>query len=399
MFDDAMEGKVATAIRRCLELSRAIVAADPEAEPPLPAMIGRALELLPVLEGEYALSSESSQAQLNHFNLGLGVWRSMESGASPHEAASLLREAVSSSDAAGICVMPIWGAAPQDSTELGCQTRLMSLSELPPSRCLQELQVPSAVPWPSTAIASLRDDPPKFALVRKKTISPAFHLREEGSGAGTMPSKEQSLFDDIRRILCLTVCAPVISAKYWFQFDNPIWRHGVGSVYQMQTPEIPPLVRIEDRVVDCGKVREVVASFDRLSESRKSEMRIAMDRFAMSVSRFDVGNSCVEIGIALESLVCPETDRISSSTAVRVARLLRVDVDERVAVRELIKGLYNLRSQCVHTGKCRAEIKIKGRGRVQSYAVLREVRVLVAELILELIARGPSPDWVRLELE
>jgi hypothetical protein len=158
---------------------------------------------------------------------------------------------------------------------------------------------------------------------------------------------------------------------------------------------VEPSVDTNFDAAECLQAHNVCTAFLALDSTVRRRLRVPMDRLQSAVGeRHKMVDSAIDIGISLESLLIDEHGtEIMYKLAMRGARLLGADREDRETLFALFQGLYTARSRAAHGGELEDKIRTKGRGHVAPRAVLDEGYPLAARAIRKVIEMGKIPDW------
>jgi hypothetical protein len=301
-------------------------------------------------------------------------------------------------------VVALWGFEPTSVVPLLPDISLMPFSSLPSSGGKERLsQSPSANPYALTPR-------PQAALVRKFTYGPIVDphlvpLVSSGSQRIDRTSQVPMLLEVVR-VMTLLVDGPVAAIAYWPQAAAPLpWINvdgGGGFEILRQFSFAGEQATITDDQV------ELVRQYMALGNGEKAGLRIPLERLnsaKLHLHSAHVADSVLDLGIALEALLCSDDEPLELSYRFRVrgALLRGGDYALRKDTYEVLKELYLLRSKVAH-GKEVKEVRVKGRpsttgrGKEGLRAFLQEAIALALELMQTVVRRGSLPDWERLAL-
>lgn len=157
------------------------------------------------------------------------------------------------------------------------------------------------------------------------------------------------------------------------------------SVHSLKNPPLAPSVlEIEMRQAD-----EILNNFEHLNQDLKAKLRISMDRLNGYASRASLVDRAIDLRICLESIFLHDgnKEQLRHTLALRAARYLGDDLEERKQITKTIKSGYDLTSTMVHTGKIPKK----------DLSPLDDVAILARKAILKLI-EDRHVDWDSVEL-
>jgi hypothetical protein len=192
------------------------------------------------------------------------------------------------------------------------------------------------------------------------------------------------------------VCVPHVSTAYVQQtipngiFSNP----GYGS-------QLVDVATFNSRKIDSAIGPEIdllLSSFNSLPIKERSRLRLILRRLSQAKRRTQLEDKMLDIGLALEMLLIDDskTDtQLSLTFRIRGSWLTGKSGTERLENWELLKQIYNARSDVAHTGELsggKAAAIQKIQDNVPKY-------VQLAENILRKIIIDGRPDWTSLILD
>lgn len=228
------------------------------------------------------------------------------------------------------------------------------------------------------------------AALFKDFAHPKQHV--EGPNPTIKPVGSQDLggFGDLEdALLCLSVPGPSGPAKIAssiFPVDwIPCWGGPVGELPQHAQLTAPK--SLNESEVD--QFRHLHHQFLELPDAQKKRFRVPLTRLSLAIRRHWNVDMAIDLGIALEVLLVKKTYDSSIGLTLRLhaARLLGNTVEERKDLANLMKSLYDLRSNAAHSGELPAAI----RG-VNSSIILKRSAEVTAKAIEHVIMNG-EPDW------
>jgi hypothetical protein len=197
----------------------------------------------------------------------------------------------------------------------------------------------------------------------------------------------RDLTTEMDMLLCLGLFGPTAPVLLAAWLEAPEWAPMIRGSLSMPFVEGPgratPLPE-KDAVEASG----LFSTWVGLTEERKAELRVPMQRLNSAMRRSNTVDSAIDLGIALESIFLgDELDELSFRLRVRAARWLGATPDERGKLSTLIRELYAARSRAVHRGQVPDMIKNR-----PTAELLEEGYGLTATALVALIRSG-DPDW------
>lgn len=140
-------------------------------------------------------------------------------------------------------------------------------------------------------------------------------------------------------------------------------------------------------------VNELWNKISTLEEAKKRIISLSLDRIAVAKARNSLVDRLLELGISLEAVLLEESDReqVRQTFSLRGSWLIANSGEERLEIYNLLKELYDLRSQAAHNGQIRKKC-------VKAAKSKWPVFIKLAERILHTIIERGIPDWNSLVL-
>lgn len=138
-------------------------------------------------------------------------------------------------------------------------------------------------------------------------------------------------------------------------------------------------------------VKSLLGKLNSLNEPDRERVRLPMRKLSEYYCSESLSEGAICLRTALESVFLGDDAKqeLSHRLAIRAARLLGSDYQERELIYKLVKKGYNLGSAAVHTGK----IKSGNNER----KCLQDISNLLVQAITTLLS-NPNPDWNKIEL-
>ncbi len=150
-----------------------------------------------------------------------------------------------------------------------------------------------------------------------------------------------------------------------------------------------------------SEIRSIVSKFVGCPADFRKRLRVSLSRLNMAYRRRNPVDTALDLGIALESILASDrenrSDPIGHLVRVRGALFLGKNLEEKNAISDLLRCLYDLRSRAAHDGTLDDETKFSGAKIFTSY-LLQDGLSLCSRLLAKLIENGRFPEWKRLEL-
>lgn len=188
-------------------------------------------------------------------------------------------------------------------------------------------------------------------------------------------------------LLCLGLpgpTAPVLLASW---LEPPEWAPMITGSLSMPFVEGPGKAKPfpETAVVEGSRV---FSNWLGLSEERRLELRVPMQRLNSAMRRASLVDSAIDLGIALESIFLRDGQgALTFRLRVRAARWLGSTPEERRRLSATVGDLYAVRSRAVHEGRVPDAIHQR-----TTKELLEAGYELTARALVALISKG-DPDW------
>lgn len=290
-------------------------------------------------------------------------------------------------------VMPLWGLNP--STEIGVHgdVRLISLAQVPDSLPRDLLLGVERSRYPVRNTFALVPRP-RAALIRAFDFGPVFDpagtgdVTSPGSHARAAAAQDASeLMRGIARCLVPLLARPIFPIAHWFQCDentpliNTVGGWGGCEIDRRFIEEVSP------HDVDTASTTDYVHQYLSLNSETRMALRVPIERLNRAMLRRTLEDTALDLGVALEALLCPQkAPEIGYRLQVRGTLLLGGTAEERRRTRRLLKDLYDQRSTAAHEGTI-------AKKRDHAAALLDRGLELCSALIRDVVWRGRIPDW------
>jgi hypothetical protein len=343
--------------------------------------------------------NSSGSIRIEHFAMSL-LEEAQRSSA--EESVRRLTKFLARNTAEELEVVAVWGFEPTAVVPLLDNISLQPFSSLPPSQAKEQLSaLQSDNPFALTP-------KPQAAVVRQFTYGPIVDanlvpLAPSASASVDQTSQVETLLE-IVRVMTLLVNGPVSAIGYWYQAASPVPIVNIGGGGGFET--LRQFSFPGDQEAISGDQVELVRQYLALTDTHRSGLRIPLDRLNSAKLHLHAGHirdSVLDLGIALEALLCSEDDPIELSYRFRVrgAPLRDGEFAMRKDTSAVLQALYKLRSKVAH-GKPVTKVRVSGRpsmtDREGIRVFLREAIALAMELMQIVIRHGSLPDWERLVL-
>jgi hypothetical protein len=290
-------------------------------------------------------------------------------------------------------VVPLWGLNPSTELAVHADIRLVSLERVPESLPRDLLLGIDRSRYPVRNTFALIPRP-RAALIRAFDFGPIFD--PGGSSDATWPEayssagaaqNESELMHGIARCLVPLVDRPIFPIAHWFQYDEQtplINTVGGWGGYDIDRRFVEEVAVHE---VDASSTTRHVGRYLSMSPETRMALRTPLERLNRAMLRRTLEDTALDLGVALESLLCPEkAPEIGYRLQVRGTLLLGGSAEQRRGTRKLLSDLYQQRSIAAHEG-------VIAKKREQAAALLDQGLELCSGLIREVVRRGTLPDW------
>lgn len=152
---------------------------------------------------------------------------------------------------------------------------------------------------------------------------------------------------------------------------------------------------------EIDEAKRLYHILDKNSGIRK-DLRIPIDRWVKSKASGSEVDKIIDLGIAFEALYVRDGGGDTTyKLAIRAARHLGKDKDDREKLLKKFKQIYRCRSDAVHTGTVDQKVKF-GEEQIPTSEFIKNVQGLCRRSILQIVndakEAGEFPDWDRLIL-
>jgi len=197
----------------------------------------------------------------------------------------------------------------------------------------------------------------------------------------------RDLTTEMDMLLCLGLFGPTAPVLLAAWLEAPEWAPMIRGSLSMPFVEGPgratPLPE-----KDAVEASRLFSTWVGLTEGRKAELRVPMQRLNSAMRRPSLVDSAIDLGIALESIFLPDgRGALTFRLRVRAARWLGSTPGERRRLSAVVGDLYAVRSKAVHEGRVPDRVH-----RRETRELLEEGYELTARALVALISKG-DPDW------
>lgn len=282
--------------------------------------------------------------------IGAPMVRALVQKRSPRLAIEWLQKVLSTTEASGSVVCALWGLQVSSEVRLTPHLSIVPINDIPESRNKTWL---SEHRRQSSVASALDFTPVESAIVARHTVRPFIAgPDDDGAEANAEYVKFCEMLNDVS--LALTVVGPrvVTIAAQWLTLDDPDLELAInGSFRRSPLMEVLPLRSPTYPVLEGGEAKDVVQAFLGLSGEIRNKVRIALKRLSLAQYRHGVGDQCVELATAFETILSDGgNSEMTHKVKVRSVRLLGGSTTEREHNAAVMAWIYNARSKLVHTG-------------------------------------------------
>ena len=382
------------------ELASLVTDLQPKAGDQTAAALSKTLELEPEFNGRpYPMvrGPFSNSAFLPFAAARAMLLIAATPGKSAADAVAWFRKIPKILRADGSAVKVLYGVRCSEQIALSNDVVLVPYARLPPSSAHElmdsHFQANAANPVFGYPI-------PYAALCRRGTIDPFF--AEQNKHTPRVPFGDWFEELDIAELLlALTPRAAPSEAGRWFQYDDrdidltgyTFVSRVTGDFRQKES---------EPALVTPKSAAGLLTAFEAIKKTaHQKRLRLALSRVIRSRSQLNSGNRAIDLAIALEVLFMnQERDEHSYKISLRVARLLRSSLPDRLKAFAEVKKVYDIRSGMVHTGSTDLELNVNGTKR-SAQDIVEAADLLCAEAIRRFLELGHIPEsdgWREIEL-
>ena len=187
------------------------------------------------------------------------------------------------------------------------------------------------------------------------------------------------------------------TADVWFVSNS-------GGGYRYST-EAAPAERVP-YIPDFSEFEELYRAYVSLPEKCATRVAIALQRIRHCTRGRNLTDRCLDLGIALESVLLSGKDEdgtsgeISFRLASRGAWYLGANAAERYRIFGILRSAYKLRSNAAHTGKVPNLTKTvhKGEAPMPTLYLFRDALELCCEAVKKVVRDGKIPRWTQMVL-
>ena len=398
---NAITGALTKALARYSEIQDTDRYKSPPAsvrEETIAGELSRDIETLLAAQPEFGADRIVNTALASAFFAPALVREGISRGATA--AVEWLHKTLSAKKARGFKVQALYGISVASVTSLVDDINLVPLDAVPDSRQKQGLLEPPSLrpyhPPPFYWFGS-----PSAALIVPVEGKPFFV--KSNTAEAQQPNARvdwKARFEDIRHCLAISHGEPIVPGPSWFQYEDSDFEAAAivkgGASFSHQ--EVVPMLTPEPGEMDLGQAAEIVRAYYALDKVARRKVRTAMERVHLAFIRSSPEDKALELSIALETLLIDSPGEHTFKISLRAALLTAEDINTRATNRAIIHAAYTLRSNLVHGGQSKSEVKVKGEGKVPSKNVAKRATTIAINVIRSVLTAGKLPAWSDVEL-
>jgi hypothetical protein len=264
-----------------------------------------------------------------------------------------------------------------------------SLSQLTEARCKLAALASFDTPFTYTFHCLL----PSAALVRPMKFRPQTW---DSGNPPKIKSEDPPLDDLCWCFAALESCWPQPHTWYSVLADSVPAADllGMGSLQPQPhyaLGDAPPPLQEEDR----ARAQSIFQRFNALEPKRREPLLPALEWLSLAKRRARVEQRFVDLAIVLESLFTRRRERPKSwNIQTRASERLGANEEERCKIKDLIKELYDIRSDIVHGGRIKEwRTRLHGED-VHRAHIIPDATRLCERAVHDRIEAPTEPDWV-----
>lgn len=317
---------------------------------------------------------------------------------SAEEAIEWMQRVLATESAISLSISALWGVPVDDEIELLDNVKIVPLANIPDSFNKRWLMGLSDAFVGNAVYSPLNFTSPQSALVISEEIKPFISGPEDTTPDTALErfNKRHQIIDGITSVLTIVGNRAVIPSSQWLTLEDSDLEQA-SIINGRGTPwlEILPQKERKEEVLNELLAQEMVRGYFKLDESARGTVSIALHRLNKAIIRRDVGDSAVELSVALEALTGDDTtNEMTHKVKVRTVRLIGGSDEERARNASILKHTYEIRSQMVHKGSVQTNKPKEIAGvKMLPNEIINEAISLCAEFIRKIISIGKIPKW------
>lgn len=317
---------------------------------------------------------------------------------SAEEAIEWMQRVLATESATSLSISALWGVPVDDEIELLDNVKIVPLDSIPDSFNKRWLMGLSNAFVGNAVYSPLNFTSPQSALVVSEKIKPFITGPEDEApnSAEERFEERHKLINGITSILTIVGNRAVIPSSQWLTLEDSDLEQA-SIINGRGTPwiEILPQKERKEEVLNKLLAQEIVSGYFNLDKTTQGTVSTALHRLNKAIIRHNVGDSAVELSVALEALTGDgTTNEMTHKVKVRTVRLIGGSDEVRARNASILTNTYDIRSKMVHTGSVQTH-KLKEIAGVKMLPdeIISEAINLCAELIRKIIRIGKIPKW------
>ena len=236
---------------------------------------------------------------------------------------------------------------------------------------------------------------PTTSQERYKQLNRTFRIEINGRILPSFIAVDSSM-----NILCQALSlacnsAAQTSIKWRFLAEDELFNLkvgiGYGSAWSLGPFGSSAKVK-ETQIKEAKRLYHILVNLD---SNIREKLQIPIDRWIKSKASGNDIDKTIDLGIAFESIYLSNiTEKTELSFRLRLyaAWYLGKDEEDRKMLMKEFRAIYNCRSDAVHNGKLKGEVKIGGAS-VSISEFIKRAQDLCRESIIKIMEDGQFPDW------
>jgi hypothetical protein len=324
----------------------------------------------------------------------LALWAVAQSRFRPtEEVFAEFEHLVAANRATYLEIVPLWGISPTEEVDLEAEgIRLLPIERLPLSQAKDGATGARVLKIPGFGIELGIRPRATAALVGSVEVAPVF---VQSTSVRELPGLGRELMYEVARMLVVAVEVPVVPFGYWTQAapGTPYIRGGAGGfrISEGFLGRAPV-----EHVVNPNVIRELVLAYLNMDLDNRGRLEVPLSRLNSALVQIyaDSVESMIDLGIALESFLCPDKQptEVRYRFALRGALYLGGNRAAVAETRQTLGKLYDARSDAVHGGT-------RGkRSTDQQISLVKRGSSLLIAMLRKTMETGRVPGWEAIEI-
>lgn len=295
----------------------------------------------------------------------------------------------------GLFKAAVWGSSIDRAVDLeDGSSRIMPFEALPDTYMKSRILERAKTCYDNSAwLAHNYFDAPRLAFAKEVPNFP--YIGTDGAAFRKISDLQFEARDLWLFIEAASVGHP-LAIGCWFEYaDQDLDINGWENSLAWILPEIPPRVA-SYTPISATAVQDQMQRYGALPEELRNRLLRSMERFSLSQCRSNPVDRILDLELAFEIAVSgpgPDASPMGWKVAVRSAQMIGGELAVRQANRDLINGLFRLRSAATHG----SDLSRRVGGELEE--TMRRCLTAYRELLSSFLAHGRLPDWSSIELE